>query len=92
MNWPRLATTALVLAAPFAATACEGDCAGVGAPAVRVTVLDFDTNAPIARDATLSLFPSDASTPISIVTGQEDTELLAAGIDLTGRFDLVACL
>jgi hypothetical protein len=85
----RLAATALALTAALAGMACGGDCAGVGAPAVRVTVLDLDTNGPIARDATLSLFFSNASTPIEVVTGQADTDLLAVGIDHTGRFDVL---
>jgi hypothetical protein len=88
MNAGRLAVMGLVLAMPVDTTGC-GDCAGVGAPAVRVTVLDFDTNASIAPGATLSLFPSNASTPIAVVTGQQDAQFLTAGDDLTGRFDVL---
>ena len=85
----RLAAIVMLLATPFAGTGCQGDCAGVGAFAVRVTVLDFDTNAQIAAGARLSLFPADASTPIAVVTGQTDTQPLEAGPDVTGLFDVV---
>jgi hypothetical protein len=89
MNSLRLTTIALALVGSFAATACEGDCTGVGAPAVRVTVLDFSTQARIAQGATLSLFRSNGSIPIQVVTGQLDSDLLSAGIDETGRFDVL---
>ena len=85
----RLATLAVVLAASLAESACEGDCAGVGAPAVRVAVLEFATNAAIAQGATLSLFRSNGLTPIQVVTGLQDSDLLAAGIDETGHFDVL---
>jgi hypothetical protein len=83
----RLAVLGLVLFMPSQLASC-GDCAGVGAPSVRVTVLDFDTNASIAPGATLSLFPSNASTPIAVVTGALDAQSLTAG-DSAGRFDVL---
>lgn len=89
MNSLRLAAIALALTAPLAGTACKGDCAGVGAPAIRVTVLDFDSHRQIAQGAILSLFFSGASTPIEVVTGQGNADPLTAGIDHTGRFDVL---
>src|SRR5262245_16695402 len=71
----------------FAATSC-GDCAGVGSPAVDVTIRDAETGVGAASGATLYLFKQPASQPIEIVVGADSLHVFA-GFDESGTFDVV---
>jgi len=69
-------------------TGC-GDCAGVGAPAFRVQVLDAGTGAEIAQGATLYVFRINSSIVLDSISGHSDIDQLLAAWDQTGRFDLI---
>jgi hypothetical protein len=76
---------ALVLAF---ATGC-GDCAGVGRPAVSVSVRDQTNDSPAALGATLYLFRSETGSLIESVIGDRDDLPPEAAWGDSGVFDLV---
>ena len=85
-----LRTLALLLAVVGAGPlGCKGDCAGVGAPAVDVTVVDAETGTSIAAGATLYLFRTGQAVRADSVTGGPRSMTLLAGWDDEGQFDVV---
>lgn len=77
-----------ILAAVPGLTASCGDCAGVGRPAVDVTVRDVQTGAGIGIGATLYLFKPPALQPVETFVGIDSLHLIA-GWDDSGIFDVV---
>lgn len=66
-----------------------GDCAGLGAPAVAVKIVDAQTQLPVASGATLYLLESGTGVRVDSVTSTTDIEEVRAGWDLRGTFDIV---
>lgn len=83
-------TPALAAGLPLLVSCKDMVCAGVGAPDVRVTVIDSLSGAPAAAGATLLTYDLDnGGVRVDSVTGQTGARTLEGAIDRTGRFTVV---
>jgi hypothetical protein len=83
----RAAILAALTVVCLATTAC-GDCAGVGSPAVDVTVRDAETGTGAASGTVIYLFKQPSIQPVDSVVGTDSLHLYA-GWDQSGTFDVV---
>jgi len=70
------------------ATACEGDCAGVGRPAFSIDVVDAATGRAAATGATVYVFQRPDLSLVAAVASEDTVRILAAW-DQSGRFDVL---